>query len=225
MNKVKLLTMLALASGSVAAYAGGPDDMQAPMEEDCVRDLKGGCIPAAPPEPVAEEPMPEPTPVVEVEPSWYVALMAGQATYKDACEDDDNDTALSAAVGYMFNPNFGIEGGYTDLGSIDSEVGNCVQAQPIDPSADGINISLVGRAPVSERVAVYGKLGAFAWNMDREDVSDDGVSPTAGIGVGVGFTDSIEGRLEYNRYFDVGESDTTGQTDIDAIMAGVAIKF
>ena len=224
MNKIKLLTALALAGASTCAFSAGPED------------LKGAPAPeVAAPEPVAEQPAPPPAPAAPAPAvyKWYAGAMLGNAVYQDACSGDDNDTAWSAFIGYAFNENFALEGGYADLGSIDSLVGDCERQQGIaaDPSADGVTLAAVARAPIGEKFSIYGKAGAFAWNMDRDATgglpaaSDDGVSPLAGIGLGYSFTDRFEGRLEYDRFFDVGETDTTGQTDIDALMVGGAFKF
>jgi len=225
MNKIKLITALALAGASVSVYSAGPED------------LKGAQVPeVAAPEPVAEQPAPPPPAPAAPAPAvykWYAGAMLGKAVYKDACDDDDDDTAWSAFIGYAFNENFALEGGYVDLGAIDSLVGDCERQQDIvaDPSADGISLAAVVRAPIGQKFSIYGKGGAFAWNMDRDAAgglpaaSDDGISPLLGVGLGYSFTERFEGRLEYDRFFDVGEQETTGQTDIDALMIGGAFKF
>lgn len=222
MKNIKLVTALALASASLSVYAAGPED------------LKGAQVPeVAAPEPVAEQPAPAPTPAAPKVFNWYAGAMVGGSVYQDACDGDDSDTAAGAFVGYSFNENFALEAGYMDLGNIDSLVGDCERQQDVaaDPSADGATLSAVARAPIGDKFSVYGKFGAFFWNMDRDAVgglpsaSDDGVSPLAGVGLGYSFTERVEGRLEYDRFFDVGEQDTTGQTDIDALTVGVAFRF
>ncbi len=237
MKKTHVLAALVLAGSSMNIYADGARDLKgAAPDQDCVRDLKGECLPEVAPEPLVQEPSPvvmvEPEPVTEVDRNWYVGASVGGSIYQDACDGgEDSDTAANVYVGYQFNENFAVEGGYHDLGSINSMVGNCSSPEPIDPSADGLSVSVLGRAPVSDRVAVFGRAGAMFWNMDVDAsanapaVSDNGVSPLAGVGVGVAISERIEGRVEYNRFFDVGEQETTGQTDIDTLTAGVAVKF
>jgi len=223
MNKLKLVTALALAGASMSVLAAGPED------------LKGAQVPeVAAPEPVAEQPAPAPAPAAPKVYNWYAGAMVGNAVYKDACDGDDSDTAVGAFIGYALNKNFALEAGYIDLGNINSLVGNdCERQQDVaaDPSANGATLSAVARAPFGDKFSVYGKFGAFFWNMDRDAVgglasaSDNGVSPLAGIGLGYSFTERVEGRIEYDRFFDVGENDTTGQTDIDALTLGVAFRF
>lgn len=236
-NKLHILIAATLVGGVSNAYAGGAQDLKGAREEpDCVRDLKGECLPEVVPEPIVQEPSPvvliEPEPVVETTRTWYAGIGAGASVYTDACDGgEDSDTAANLYVGYAFNENIAVEGGYHDMGSINSMVGNCSSPEPTDPSADGVSLSVLGRAPISEKVAVYGRAGAMFWNLDVDAsasapaVSDDGVSPLVGVGVGVALSERIEGRVEYDRFFDVGEQETTGQTDIDTLTAGVAVKF
>jgi len=232
----KILILTILAGGSLNVYAGGGKDLKGANQRDCMRDLKGECLPEATPEMIAEEPSPvvmiEPEPEIEADRGWYAGADVGGSVYADACDGaGDSDTAGHVYVGYQFNDHLAVEGGYHDLGAIDSMVGNCSSPAPVDPSADGLSVSVLGRVPVSEKVSVIGRAGAMFWNMDVDAsgntpaVSDDGVSPLAGVGVGVAVTERIEGRVEYDRFFDVGEQETTGQTDIDTLTAGVAVKF
>jgi len=236
MRTLKILIIMVLAGGSLNVYAGGGKDLKGANQRDCMRDLKGECLPEATPEMIAEEPSPvvmvEPEPELETERNWYAGVGVGGSVYADACNGaEDSDVAGRVYVGYQFNDYLSVEGGYHDLGAIDSMVGNCSSPASVDPSVDGLSVSVLGRVPVSEKVSVIGRAGAMFWNMDVDAsssapaVSDDGVSPLAGVGMGIAVAERIEWRVEYDRFFDVGEQETTGQTDIDTLTAGVAVNF
>ncbi len=236
MKILKLLGVLGLAGASFNLYAAAGQDLKgAQGSDDCMRDLKGDCLPAATPEMIVQEPSPvvmiEPEPEVDSR-SWYAGADAGASVYADACAGaEDSDTAAHVYAGYQLNNRLAVEAGYHDLGAINARVGNCSAPVPVDPSVDGLSLSVMGRAPVTERVSVYGRAGAMFWHMDVDAsasapaVSDDGISPVLGAGVGVVVNERIEGRVEYDRFFDVGEQATTGQTDIDTLTAGLAVKF
>ncbi len=82
---------------------------------------------------------------------------------------DDTDTGLKLFGGYQLNKNLGFEAAYVDLGSY---VGNATYAtlagSPYrsNSDAEGFLLSVVGTLPVSDTVAVFGKIGAFSWDID-----------------------------------------------------------
>ncbi len=88
----------------------------------------------------------------------YVGLNVGRSRYSTPCGAlaltcDRSDTSGHIYLGGYFNPHVGAEIGYTDLGSVKRAGGRT--------AAYGINLSLVGRAPLSQNFSVYGKLGGI----------------------------------------------------------------
>ena len=86
----------------------------------------------------------------------YVGLNVGRSRFSNACGGlgfacDRSDTSGHIYLGGYFNPYFGAEIGYLDLGSVNRAGGRT--------DADGINLSLVGRVPLSQNFSIYGKLG------------------------------------------------------------------
>ena len=54
---------------------------------------------------------------------------------------------------------------------------------------------------------------------------DTDVSWSLGLGAQYNFTPAVGLRVEWERFFEVGDSDSTGEADIDMITAGVVYKF
>lgn len=97
--------------------------------------------------------------------SSYVGLSAGASDLRRPISGLDNfgrsgQSAYSLSAGSYFNENFGVELGYTDFGSIDRAGGRT--------KVDGINLSLIARAPIASSFNLLGKLGT---TYSRTDVS------------------------------------------------------
>lgn len=174
---------------------------------------------------------------------FYVGGAVGEAKAKDACTGlggvgfvggcDDKDTAWKLFGGYQFNHYLGAELGYVDLGKFSAS--GTVLGAPATASAEAKGVELVGVVsyPFTPQFSVYGKAGAFRWDVDTRatagaaaaSVGDHGTDFTLGAGVKYDFTRNLGARLEFQRYNNVGENNTTGQTDINLWTIGLVYKF
>lgn len=111
----------------------------------------------------------------------YVGAGAGSA------RTDTNDTSWKAYVGYQFSPIWGIEAGYTDLGS--------------NRGANVETWSLAGTAtlPLNERWSLLAKLGAAENHVHFRDVGKH-ADLLMGVGVGYAFNKNLGMRLEYEDF-------------------------
>lgn len=105
----------------------------------------------------------------------YIGLNLGRSDFKSGCgvlgqPCDRKDTMGHVYLGGYFKPNVGAEIGYFDMGDATRGGGRT--------SVEGINISLVGRVPLTQSFSLYGKLGP-TYGRTR-------VSSTAGSGIGAG---------------------------------------
>ncbi len=152
----------------------------------------------------------------------------------------DKDTAYRVFGGYLFNPWFGLEAGYTDLGKTRHRT-------DVDPpgalvgesSVKGEELSAVGRYPVGDRFAVYGRAGVYfartqtTYRAEGSVELVDGADrqrkrtakPVYALGASYAFTSRIAGRLEWERHTDLGDDSTGGKTDVDFVSIGVSYTF
>lgn len=120
---------------------------------------------------------------------------------------------------YMANQNYGFEVGYTDFGSVNRYGGST--------KVDGINLSLIGRLPISSNFNLLGKLGT---TYSRTDVSTNaansklagserGFDWSYGMGAEMVLTPQWSATLQYDEHF-VNYA-TTGKERVSATTLGV----
>jgi OOP family OmpA-OmpF porin len=174
---------------------------------------------------------------------FYIGAGVGQAKAKDACAPeagvvytscDDKDTAWKILAGYDFNRNFAIEGGWTDLGKVSASGTVLGIPASADVSSKGWELVGVGSIPFNDKFSAYAKGGIYRWRVKGNavavgfgtaSVNETGTDLTYGIGLRYNFTKSVGARLEWQRFNDVGDSNTTGKSDVDLLSVGVVIKF
>lgn len=131
-----------------------------------------------------------------------------------AADFDDSDTALRLFVGADLNPNVAVELGYVDLGEASTDAtsdGCCFYAPgPVSHSltADGIDLSILGKVPVGESGALGARLGLLKWDGEEKlsdstgslSGSDDGTDLFFGLGGQYNFSEQVGLRGEYVMY-------------------------
>ena len=153
---------------------------------------------------------------------------------------DDSDTGFGLAGGYQLNDHFAIEFAYVDLGSVgyratatvsdgvdeaDADVG-------LESSASGPILSALGILPVGERFSLFGRAGfsllsaegtariTLGGASDRVSQDEQKSDPVLGVGVEYSLGRYSAVRLAWDRYFDVGTDDVTGDVDADMYSLG-----
>ena len=171
---------------------------------------------------------------------FYIGASAGQSSAGLSSDDyrndlqsvgidarnvslDDSDTAWKAFAGYSFNEYFAVEGGYTNLGQMES-----VYTTTIDPGGEhellrktanvhpyfaaGGTLAVVGQVPIGTQFDLFAKVGGFWW--DSSDVvveivrgshgalalGKDGTDIFYGAGVGLKLGNGWKVKGEYERY-------------------------
>jgi len=171
-------------------------------------------------------------------------------------EFDAKDSAWKIGAGYRFYDFLAIELNYADLGRHSTFTTMLAGDAPafasiaIDREIKGFGADLVLSAPIAERFAVYGRVGAFRSKLKAEAQLDGNIVFTNGdpsersrstnqeetvlrYGVGASWELWRNGSLhvEWERYnkigkaFAVGGSGTTGEADTDAYWFGVTQRF
>lgn len=122
----------------------------------------------------------------------YVGLNIGKPEYDSSCgaiaglSCDDPDVSWRIYTGGMFNPFFGVELGYVDMGEAD-RAGGQVQSR-------GVDLSLVGRMPLAQSFSVFGKVGATYGRTEVSALAGSGVV----TGTETGFAPSIGAGLSFD---------------------------
>jgi len=139
---------------------------------------------------------------------------------------DGDDSGFKVFGGYQFNPYFGLEIAYVDLGKAaysGSFFGQPVTGGSLDTT--GANFSAVGTIPLSPSFSLFGKLGFFVWEQKARDTTngvpfsgkDDGQDLSLGVGASLNLARNVSLRLEWER-FEAGDS-------IDFLSLGVMFRF
>ena len=131
---------------------------------------------------------------------------------------DDTDSGFKLFGGYKFNPNFGAEVAFVDLGEIKATgPGGTARLE-----SDGLQLAAVGRFPINPQFDVFGKLGLFMWDISASgpggSLSDDGTDIMIGAGVSWHFTRQLSLRGEWERF------DIDGD-DVDLLSVGLQFNF
>ena len=192
---------------------------------------------------VAQQPGVAPQSGYLQERGFYVGGALGQAQARDFCDRitgvafaggcDDKDTAWKVFGGYQINRYFGVEVGYADFGEFPAS--GTVLGFPAAASAEATAFELlgIGTFPFTQRLSGYAKAGGFRWDVDTVAAvgavarggSDDGIDFTYGLGLKYDFTRNLAARFEFQRYNNVGETNTTGQSDVNMWSVGLMFKF
>jgi len=181
----------------------------------------------------------------------YVAPDAGE-TYSASV--DKSDTGYKLQLGYQFNDNFAIEGGYVDLGELGykgrlaGEDDDYTYAGSLKGKREvtGFNLDALLILPVNAGFSIFGKVGVVAakvkTTLDYSEVdtyqngdiesgsmklySENGTKVKAHFGVGVSyqFAQGLSVRVEAERFNKVGDSDTI-EGDVDLYSVGLAYRF
>ena len=154
--------------------------------------------------------------------AWSVSLKVGEASIDENFGDenfgwrvDDEDTSLGVAVGYTPFRYLGFEAAYHDLGTYRGLPNLCevcttfnndllIPIHPGEADFTALSFSLVPRWPITERFALYGKVGVFDWEGETtplfpgqsvEDPSD--TEFLTGVGARYGLPSGLGVQLEY----------------------------
>lgn len=177
---------------------------------------------------------------------WYVELRHGRSSLVQTFGSggvgttllDDESNTSSAELGYSLNPYFGLQAGYQDLGTFRGlhlgspcppEAEICpayIVARPLEAEVTGWSLAAVPAWPWNDRFALYGKLGALAWEGDLSDLE----ALPVGVRTAESFSDTdlltaVGARYRFARGFGVLLEHQRLDLDLDSTTLGVSWKF
>lgn len=114
----------------------------------------------------------------------YVGINLGRSRYSVPCGPtalhcDRSDSAVQISGGSMLGNFWGVELAYLDMGRIDRGGGST--------RAQGLNLSLVGKAPLWQSVGVFGKLGTTYGRTETSAVAGSGLATGSERGFGLSY--------------------------------------
>jgi len=172
---------------------------------------------------------------------WYVGGGLGAATGLDLCSAvtpgfttsagtcDKSQFAGKVFGGYKFNKYLGAEGALVYLGTATADGTFLGVPTTSDVYAGGLELAGTGTLPLSDQFGIIGKLGVLLWGVRSEvgtgfDRDDSGASFAMGAGLKYDITKHVGIRLEWERFWDVGNG-TIGTSDVDMFTIGGLYRF
>lgn len=136
---------------------------------------------------------------------------------------ENKDTAYSLYGGRYFSNNLGMELGFTEFGKI-NRAGGTTKAQ-------GLNVSLVGRLPLSPAFNLLGKVGTTYGRTSVSSVpgsgvasgSENGFGVSYGVGAEYAFNPQLSAVVQYDSH-DL-KFAGNGRDRVSATTAGLRYKF
>jgi OOP family OmpA-OmpF porin len=150
-----------------------------------------------------------------------------------AVSQSSHDTAYKLFGGYQFTPNFGVEGGFADLGKLD--VSTSVAGSPFtgDAKARSLYVAATGTLPLTDKFSVSGKLGLaetrttisahWAGFGDASESRHRG-SLLAGVGASYALNEKVSLVAEYENFGKVAKDDGD-HLKAEMVSVGVRMKF
>jgi OmpA-OmpF porin, OOP family len=165
---------------------------------------------------------------------WYAGVSLGQSEVEiegcgGAVSCDEKDTAWRVLGGYQFNQNFAAELGFHQLGDASaSGPGGSVEFE-----TNAFELVGVGAFPLGAQFSVYGKAGFYRGETKVTgsvlgvpvDIKETNTDLTYGVGVQYHINRQIGVRAEWQRYTNMGDSATIGESDVDVMSIGLVFRF
>jgi OOP family OmpA-OmpF porin len=133
----------------------------------------------------------------------YLGLNLGRSHYNLPCGNiallcDDTDRSVQLYAGRMIGNFWGVELGYLDMGRIARAGG--------ETRARGLNLSLVGKAPLGRSFGVFGKVGTTYGRTETSALASSGLAAGSangfglsyGAGVSFDFTPRLSATVEWD---------------------------
>ena len=141
---------------------------------------------------------------------------------------DDSDSGFKLYGGYRMSRFFALEAGVGALGNIQENGAGTtakIESKPVE-------LSILGSIPVTNQFAVFGRIGGYRATTKMSGAATGtktSGNATYGVGMDIGFTSNIGGRIEYQRYQNVrARNDATAleaSANYNALGASLIVRF
>ena len=158
----------------------------------------------------------------------YIGFNAGRSNFSGLGNgtglfgSSNRDTSYSLSGGTYFNDNLGVELGYTALGRVNRAGGTT--------DAEGINLGLVGKAPLGDQFNLLGRIGTTYGRSNVSSAPGSGVASgrasgfglSYGVGAEYAFNTNWSAVLQYDVY---NINFAGGRSKVNTTSAGLRYRF
>ncbi len=178
----------------------------------------------------------------ETRKGWYVGADIGHAklsldNQNTIGETDLSDTAVSVRGGHAFSRHFAVEATYSDLGNYRYTLDNCrevcvpeLASTEFRHSVTRLDLSLVGRIPLGERLEAYARAGVASTTLETTEArilagaSKSEKSDLSGV-YGLGLRAFLSGPWSLRVQWDRGSYSNSMDLDVDSFSLGAEYQF
>ena len=169
--------------------------------------------------------------------STFDGALTGAGATGLSSSDSGNGNQWRLQLGYGFNSNLAIEGGYIDFGRAKYSATYAGGAATGELKAGGVDLVGLGILPLSDKFSVFGKAGAVALkaksslaagapaNAATGNATSTELRPLLGLGASYKVADNVDLRAEFDHVNGIGKSNKTGSMDSNLFSLGVAYHF
>ncbi len=165
---------------------------------------------------------------------------------RTSCTFDLKDTGWKLFGGNQLNEYAAVEASYIDFGKMKANAAGTLKntstaaTGSAEFKAKSFDVALVGTMPVGEALGIIGRAGLFLWKVEAPasataisggatssaNPKKTGFDITIGAGVKYDFTKKIGMRAVWDRYKNVGDQPTTGESfSIDLYSVSLLYNF
>jgi len=170
--------------------------------------------------------------------SSFDSALTGAGASGLTSSDSGSGNQWRLQLGYGFNSNLAIEGGYIDFGKAKYSAAYAGGGTGTgDLKAGGLDLVALGILPLSDKFSIFGKAGAVAVRAKSSltangaasaatgDATANQVRPLIGLGASYKIADNVDLRGEFDHVNGLGKSNKTGTMDSNMMSLGVAYHF
>lgn len=178
----------------------------------------------------------------ETSPGWYVGADIGHSKLslddQNTIGDTDlSDTSISVRGGHAFARHFAVEATYADLGNYRYTLKTCSAAVCVPEtvptefshSVTRLDLSLVGRIPLGERLEAYARAGVASTTLETDARNILGASRSERSDVsgvyGLGLRALLSGPWSLRLQWDRGSYSDRIELDVDSFWLGAEYQF
>jgi hypothetical protein len=174
-----------------------------------------------------------------------VLTQNGLTVLSATSSSSENDASFGAFAGYRILPYLAVEAEWLTLGTGKYEArgdvtdGTTTDTLRFDAETDskGVSASALGIWPISRSWDVYARLGMIFATTTltarartssasfNDNVSEDTQDMLYGVGASYRYSGTWSVRLDYQHFDGLGDSKTTGETNVDRIAASWVYSF